>query len=263
LNTSKVVDEHGNIVALIGISEDITERKAAELHLQQSHERARALSSRLQTLREEERTRIAREIHDHLGQLLTALKLDLYSLERKSAAIAQVELKETLKSKIETVRDLADEVIESVQRIASELRPGILDRLGLVAAVEVEAQAFQGRSGIECNWTLPKDTVSLSDEQAIGVFRIFQEILTNIARHARASAITIALTAEGGELTLVVHDNGIGINQSDIENAKSLGILGMQERAAMLGGKLSFTQAPVKGTTVTVKVPLKKPENVL
>ncbi len=241
---------------LLAIVRDITGRKQAEQRLQKSREQLRALSSRLQSLREEERTRIARQIHDHLGQLLTALKLDLRTLQRRVSAASETELRTALNNKIISATELADETITSVQKIASELRPGVLDRLGLAAAIEVEAQTFQTRTGMQCEWSLPNDPVAIPEGHATAVFRIFQEVLTNVARHARATRVTVRLSYEGDSLILQVQDDGVGILESDIENPKSLGLLGMQERAAMCGGKTTFRGSAGQGTTVTVQIPL-------
>jgi PAS domain S-box-containing protein len=253
-----VRDEGGEAAFLEGFVEDITERKRAEQGLRQSHERARALSSRLQSVLEDERTRIAREIHDHLGQLLTALKLELYSIERKVSGMGPADLQAVLRGRVASARELADEVIGSIQTFASELRPGVLDRVGLGAAVEAEAQTFQSRTGIHCAWSLPKEPLALPQDQATAMFRIFQEILTNVARHAQATELTIRLSRHDGNLMLEANDNGIGIRPEDVENPKSLGLLGMQERAAMLGGEVAFRPGPGKGTTVTVRIPLER-----
>jgi PAS domain S-box-containing protein len=240
---------------LLAIVRDITERKESEQRLQQSREQLRALSSRLQSLREEERTRIAREIHDHLGQLLTALKLDLRTLERRTSSIREADLRAALNSKITSATELTDETITSVQKIASELRPGVLDRLGLSAAIEVEARAFESRAGIHCEWSLPEHPNAIPPEHATAVFRIFQEILTNVARHAHATQVTVRLSHEGDSLVLQVNDDGVGIQETDIEDPKSLGLLGMQERAAILNGKITFGGHAGKGTAVTVQIP--------
>jgi PAS domain S-box-containing protein len=235
---------------------DITARLRAEDRLEKTSQQLRALSSRLQSLREEERTHLAREIHDHLGQLLTALNLDLRLIERRAETVADGELRAALQSKISSARQLAGETIASVQKIATELRPAILDRLGLEAAIEVEAQAFQARTGVGCDWTLPSNPVALQADQATAIFRIFQEILTNVARHAQAANVAVCLTHGDGLLQLVVDDDGIGIQPDDIANPTSLGLLGMRERVAIMGGTITFAAGGQRGTRVEMQIPL-------
>ncbi len=242
--------------ASVGFLRDISARKKAEERAQHSHEQLRALSSRLESLREEERTHIAREIHDHLGQLLTALKMDMRLLERKISGVTDGDLRNLLAGKITSAQQLTDETIVAVQKIAFELRPGVLDRLGLAAAVEVESQAFQNRTGLPCNVSVPKAPIILTQSQATAMFRIFQEILTNITRHAQAKSVSVLLAVEGNNLVLVVRDDGVGFQQSDLEKSTSLGILGMQERVALLHGSISFGGSVGHGTTVAVKLPL-------
>jgi len=150
-------------------------------------------------------------------------------------------------------------MITSVQKIASELRPGILDRLGLAAAIESEAQAFQSRTGIECQWTLPHAPMNTGQELAIAVFRIFQEVLTNVARHSQASRVEVRLEQQNGSTVLEVSDNGVGLRPADIDNPRSLGLVGMQERAAILGGDVRFETSGGKGTTVIVRIPSRQP----
>lgn len=233
------------------------QRKRAEESLLQSRGQLRALTGRLQSLREEERTRISREIHDHLGQLLTALKLDLRLIERKVAALEELEAKVVLTGKLSSAQKLADETLLSVQKIASELRPGILDRLGLAAAIQSETTAFETRTSIRCDCHIVDEPFpEIPQEYATAAFRIFQELLTNIARHAKASEARVRLGCHGGRLILEVRDNGLGIMGSDIDNPKSLGILGMQERAVLLGGSVGIKGERGKGTTVVVTIPL-------
>ena len=251
-----VRDASGRIYRIVGIAHNITESKQTAEHLRRSEEQLRALSSRIQSLREEERTRIAREIHDHLGQLLTALKFDLRLIQRKISGVHEPELRALLSGKIATATDLTDETVKSVQKIASELRSGVLDQLGLAAAIRSEAQMFQTRTGINCEWSFPTVPIEASAEQATAAFRIFQEILTNIARHAHATAVIVCLSLDNANLMLEVEDNGVGIKDLDIEDAKSLGILGMQERASLLGGTVKFQRNRGKGTTVTVQIPI-------
>lgn len=231
------------------------ERKRAEESVLQSREQLRALTGRLQSLREEERTRLSREIHDHLGQLLTALKLDLKSVERRVGTLHEVEAKQAVSAKLASAQQLADETLLSVQKIATELRPGILDKFGLAAAIEAEAAAFQLRTGVRCDAKVAKEPTSFPQEHATTVFRIFQELLTNIARHAKAKQAWVNLTFKPGWVKLQVQDDGVGMSASDIDNAKSLGILGMQERAALLGGLTEFGGSSGTGTKVTVRIP--------
>jgi len=253
-----VRDADGHIYRLVGIAHNLTERKQTAEHLRRSEDQLRALSSRIQSLREEERTRIAREIHDHLGQMLTALKFDLRLIERKISGVGDLELRAILSSKVATATKLTDETVRSVQKIASELRSGVLDQLGLAAAIKSEAQSFQSRTGIQCEWSLPTTAVEISAENATAAFRIFQEILTNIARHAHATEVVVYLNIDSNNLTLEVEDNGVGIKELEIADAKSLGILGMQERATLLGGTVKFQRNSGKGTTVSVQIPLNR-----
>jgi signal transduction histidine kinase len=165
-------------------------------------------------------------------------------------------LQSTLNSKLASARGLTDETITSTQKLASELRPGYLDRLGLGAAIEMEAEIFQSRSGIDCESNIPREVVAISQDGATAMFRIFQELLTNVARHAHASRINVRLNREGDSLVLRVSDNGVGMRRSDLESPKSLGLLGMQERSAELGGQITFEGRAGVGTTATVRLPL-------
>jgi PAS domain S-box-containing protein len=242
--------------ATIAFLTDMTERKQAEAAVRQTTLQLRALSSRLQSLREEERTRIAREIHDHLGQLLTALKLDLRSLERKCGHVPSPELRASLIEKITSARELADETITSVRRIAAELRPGVLDRLGLAAAIQTEAAAFERRSGIRCQYLQIASPRPLQDNLSTAMYRIFQELMTNVARHSRATQVVVRLSFGPEELILEVIDDGVGIGLRQPAGGDSLGLLGMRERAAQLGGTLAFGRNLKAGTHATVRLPL-------
>lgn len=228
-----------------------TERRRAEERLRESHEQLRALSVYLQHVREEERTRIAREVHDELGQALTSCKLDLAWLTNR--------LPKNLKPLIERTRALTahiDSTIQTVRRIATELRPGILDHLGLVAALEWQANEFQTRTGIKCDVHADFQEPLLDTELSTTFFRIFQETLTNIIRHAGATHVSVHLNQEEDRLILTVTDNGRGISQADISNPRSMGLLGMKERAALLGGEFSIGPGRGgKGTRATVSIP--------
>jgi signal transduction histidine kinase len=218
--------------------------------LQRSFEQLRALASHLQSIREEERRRIAREIHDELGQALTAIKIALSSL------IVALPEEQRLLRRAESIVRLVDQTIEAVHRISTELRPGLLDDLGLVAAVEWAAEDFEARTGTKCRLDLPVDALAIDSERATAIFRIVQETLTNIARHANASEVDMRLSRKDDHLLLEVHDNGAGMDDEKISASGSLGILGMRERALLLGGQLTLSSGPGKGTVVRLRIPL-------
>jgi len=247
VRTVPLRDERRDIVKWYGSSIDIEDRKRAEEALQKSRDQLRALAARVQSVREEERNRVAREIHDELGQALTAIKIDLSSLSR--------ELPADKKQQSESILKLVDETIQSVRRISTELRPVVLDAVGLVAAVEWAAGEFAARTGTKCQLDLPQDDVVIDQERATAVFRIFQETLTNVARHATATEVDVRLAENDGELTLEVHDNGKGVSEEQLGSGSSLGILGMRERALLLGGELTIVGTLGEGTTVSVRIP--------
>lgn len=224
------------------------ERKNVENKLHKSREQLRALAARLQSVREEERTLLAREIHDEFSGALAELKMDLSLLSTrmpKEAAIAQ---------KIASMNAIIDSTLNSVRNVAAQLRPGVLDDLGLIAAIEWQATDFVKRSGIQCALDLGPEELSLGRDQATAVFRILQETLTNVARHARASRVWITLKEQSGELILHIRDNGRGITQEEISSSKSLGLLGMRERALVFGGEVLISGEPEEGTTVTLRM---------
>jgi PAS domain S-box-containing protein len=212
-----------------------------------------ALAANLELAREEERTQVARELHDQLGQALTAMKFDLVwltnQLERNDATLAQ-------KSKTITVQ--MDAMIKTVRRIATELRPGMLDDLGLTASIEWQAQDFEKRTGIVCAVSVPDEPLPLNRAQSVALFRIFQEALTNVARHASAHHIEVKLVATPEGITLQVHDDGQGIPANKIAGLHSLGLLGMRERANRLGGTFDIQGVPDDGTMVMVSIPVEQ-----
>lgn len=239
-----------------GILQDITGQKRSKEDLQHSFRQLRAFAAQLQSVREQERTRLARELHDELGQALTAIKIDLSSLrDMLREAVGREQLSGTVAPKITSIMNFVDRTIHSVRRISTELRPGILDDLGLVAAVEWAAEDFQARTGIACRVSLPGTDLAIDSGRATALFRILQETLTNIARHAGASRADITLAQENGNLSLEIHDNGRGIGEKHRSTAGSLGILGMRERALLLGGDLDIAGDPGCGTTVKVRIP--------
>jgi signal transduction histidine kinase len=215
-----------------------------------SRQQLRDLADYLQTVREDERTHIAREIHDELGQALTALKIDVSWLARRLPPEAP-----NLVQKAAGMSGLIDQTIQMVRRIATELRPGLLDDLGLVAALEWQAQDFSQRTGIESRLDLGPDDLRLDRDLATTIFRIYQEALTNVARHAGASQVQISLRSEADHLVLVVEDNGRGMAPDQMSAPHSLGLMGMRERARAWGGDVFFEGGPGRGTTVRVCLP--------
>jgi signal transduction histidine kinase len=233
------------------------DRREALEQLRQSHEQLRALSIYLQHIREEERIRISRAVHDELGQALTGLKIDLSWLGSKLPRKM-----EPLITKTREMTDHIDETIKTVRRISTELRPGILDHLGLVAAIEWQANEFQSRTGIQCKCGSSLRRTILEEELNTAFFRIFQETLTNIIRHANATRVEVRLAEVRNRLTLEVKDNGCGITHEQIANVHSIGLLGMRERAALLGGEVNIRGTPGRGTHVTVTIPLGPPPRI-
>ena len=242
-----------NTRAVCLIASDLSETKRAEQELRASTEQLRNLTAHLQSVREDERARISREVHDELGQSLTAVKMDLAWLAGRLPRSNGPMLK-----RIHSTRQLADSIIQSIRRISTELRPAVLD-LGLAAAVEWQVQEFQARSGIQCKVRLLTREVVASNAST-AMFRIFQEILTNVARHAKATQAEVVLQKQRDRLVLLIRDNGRGFDQADPSLSKSLGLLGMRERAAILGGRVNISSAPGKGTTVTAWIPLPSTE---
>jgi signal transduction histidine kinase len=227
-----------------------------ELHrkserLKESEDKLRRLAAHLISVREEERAHIAREIHDELGQVLTGLKMEVVWLAKR--------LKEkSLIEKTDSMGELIDATVQTVRKIATGLRPEMLDDMGLVAAVGWQAKEFQKRTGIRCRVDLPPETTKLDVDVSITAFRIFQEILTNVARHSRATRVDIDLSVTDDRVSLEVADNGVGIPEAELHGKKSLGLLGMHERALLFGGEVSISGTPGQGTRVSVTIPTKK-----
>jgi PAS domain S-box-containing protein len=245
-------DATGRPVRMFGTDQDVTELRQAEVELRRSQQQLRSLAAHQLEVREEERGRIAREIHDVLGQTLTALKFDATALrdavERGQPGTA---------GRFQEMADLLDAAVKSVRRLATELRPVVLDQLGLADAVEWLARDFQRRTGIECRARIRLADATPPREVSTGLFRILQEALTNVARHAGATAVEVALEHTQGSLSLTVTDNGRGLGDGDQSRSDALGILGMRERALLLGGGIDLKGETGKGTRLTARIPLK------
>lgn len=237
------------------LARDVTESQHAQLELQHSRDDLRALANRLQTGREEQRAHLAREIHDVLAQELTRLKIDLSWMKRRLGAPVDEPLRENLLVRAGQAMALVDSSITTVQRIATELRPVILDSLGLFAAMEWQVEDFAQRSGLVCSASVPQEGEPPARDISIVLFRILQESLTNIARHAHATDVRVSLALHNGSWVLTVQDNGVGITEAQIAAQRSLGLLGMGERALAIGGSVHFAGSPSAGTTITARVP--------
>ncbi|MFI5293746.1 MAG: PAS domain S-box protein [Thermodesulfovibrionales bacterium] len=239
----------GHLKLVLGISQDVTERKMFEEELQSSREQLRRLLAHHQSVREDERTRISREIHDELGQSLTALKMDLsWMVKRLGKDQGPLLEKARLMSK------LIDMNIQTVKRIAAELRPGLLDDLGLTAALEWQAEEFQKRTGIKCEVSVLPEDMELDRDVSTAIFRIFQETLTNVVRHAKAKKVSASLKKKKDTLMFQIKDDGKGISEKQISNPKSIGLIGMRERVHFFAGRMEITGD--EGTTVTVTIPV-------
>lgn len=230
---------------------DISRRKQEEDERRRSQEQMHALSDHLVTIREEERSRISRMLHDELGQLLTGLKMDLVWLQRRLQPDHA-----PLLDKTKDMSELLDICVQTVRQVATDLRPGILDDFGLEAAIEWQLQDFQRRTDIRCTFSSDMKGDPLDAERATTIFRILQEALTNVFRHANARLVEVVLTGSAIEVTLLVCDDGRGITADEINDIRSIGLLGMRERARMRGGRLEIQGVAGGGTTVSLRLPL-------
>jgi PAS domain S-box-containing protein len=229
-------------------------RRHAEQELREVNRRLRAVSARTRAIREEDLTKLSRELHDQLGQALAGLKMDLHWL-RDRLGTATVE--QTTK-KITSMAELVDDLISRVRRLSSELRPPVLDRLGLIAAIEWQLEEFGQRWGLQTRLDSRLEQVKLDAGRSTAVFRILQEALTNIAQHAHASAVHVRVAIPDGNFVMAIADDGCGIHGDLLDSDASLGLLGMRERAQLLGGRVEIAGRQPVGTLVTVTVPLEE-----
>jgi PAS domain S-box-containing protein len=265
ITLSALRDAQGKVIATTAILRDITERKRmeaelrrlhqeqqrAEAQMRESRDRLRELSSALQTIREEEKSRIARELHDELGQALTALKMD--------AAAIETELdhaQSALRQRTEGMKQLIDTTVASVRRISADLRPVMLDNLGLMPTLEWLAREFTQRTGIPIDLDLPEEDLGVSGDAATAIFRITQEALTNVSRHSRADWVGIEVKRHGGNVEVRISDNGKGFTEAQRRKVRSFGLLGMHERAFVLGGELTVSSPPSGGTQIEAVIPI-------
>lgn len=247
-------DSNGEFIGIVENFKDISDRKKTEEELQRSHEQLRKVTSHLEMAREQERRAMAREIHDELGQSLTGLKMDIHWLRHQLSQQEPIICK-----KISDMNKQLDDTIHTVQRLSSELRPCLLDDLGLSAAIEWQANKVRDRLGISIDIASIPEDITLNESCNITIFRIFQEALTNIARHSGASQVEILLQQERERITLSVKDNGRGITEDQFNDSNSLGLIGMRERTCLLNGMLAIQQNQKgPGTTVFLSIPYQK-----
>jgi len=248
-------DERGEPIKVFGATQDVTELKQAEEKLKATTEQLRALSASVQSAREEESKRIAREIHDELGGALTSWRWDLEEIRDEMSMTLDPSQVATVRNKIEGMIKLTETTLDTVRRLASELRPAALE-LGLVQGLEWQALQFENRTGIPVQLECAVEKIDLDNGQATAVFRILQEALTNIQRHAQATQVTITCREESGQFVLAIKDNGRGFGETEKSARESLGLLGMRERAHLTGGEINIESAEGEGTKITVQVPL-------
>jgi PAS domain S-box-containing protein len=246
-----ISDENGNPLSMVGTAQDVTSKIEAEDEIRNSREELRELSKHLQTIQEEERAFISREIHDELGQRLTGIKMDLSWIKNKLS-----DENVDIYDRIASLNELIDDTVISVRKISSELHPAILDDLGLRAAIEWQVSEFVKRTGIYCNLDIHENDFDFDKDQSKAIFRILQESLTNIMRHSQAKKVDIGLWSSEDEIQLNIADDGVGIKQLEKSAPKSFGILGMKERANSLGGTLTVLCEENKGTNINLSIPV-------
>jgi signal transduction histidine kinase len=247
--TSHLINYKGR-PSVLALAENITDKLLTEEELKRSYEDIRQLNAHLQTVREEERKRIGREIHDELGQQLTAIKMDTVWIDKQIPS-------ETvgIKNKLQNIIELLDGSHGSVRKILNELRPSVLDENDLVEALQWQGQQFKESTGRAIHFTTNQNDIKLPHEIATSIFRLYQEALTNIMRYAEADKVLSSLNVVNNSIFLTIEDDGKGFDPSMINNKKSFGILGMKERVLSLKGKFDLTSSPGKGTKIVITLP--------
>jgi two-component system sensor histidine kinase UhpB len=240
---------------MLGTIQDITERKKAGLELEKSQKELKKLTAHLHTVREEERTLVAHELHDDIGQALTALKIDMYMLEKKLPKD-----KKDISDQIKATKDLLDKTIQTTRKMYSQLRPTLIEHFSIKEVLEDQFETFKISNNISGGTDIDLEGTTLKEEEAITIYRIVQEALNNVKWHSQANTVNIGLKKLENHFKLTIEDDGIGIKDKDLNKSKSFGIIGMKERTSFLGGEIEFTGTPNKGTTITVTFPL-NPEN--
>jgi PAS domain S-box-containing protein len=253
-----IFDEEGRVVALEGIGRDVTDSLAMQDRLRASEKQLRRLAARLQSARELERAHVARELHDELGQALTGLKMEAM---RNLRDLTALQLTSEMVDRMQSMVGGIEVATETVRRVATALRPPALDHLGLGAAIELEGAALSRQTGIRCRVRGGPSTDGMTPEQMTAVFRIVQEALTNVVRHAHASAVRIVIRRTTAHVSVKIHDNGRGIAVTAIDDSSSIGLVGMRERADLIGATLHITAPPGKGTAVHITVPVTPPRD--
>ena len=246
---------NGMLLRVWGVQRDETEQKQAERDLKYSREQLRSLAAYLQAIRERERADISREMHDVLGQALTALKIDISRLRKKGLTNSDGS-RAMMSESLENIEGLLNETIASVKNLSTELRPGVLDKLGLAAAIEWQCEEFGRRTGIKSECHIPRNDLFISAEKSTALFRILQEALANVARHSKATSVRIELSVDKSNVILTVKDNGRGITEDEILAPQSLGLLGMRERAEVLGGRFTVEGKPGAGSVLKAIAPI-------
>ena len=247
----------GSPIKITGFNQDITEARLAVEELQSSREQLRALAAYLQNIREEERTAVAREIHDELGQVLTSLKMSLTLMNKSISTNDTISNRKELQDEIGSMKLIIDNSVKRIKVIITELRSEVLDNLGLIPAIEWHIEEFNKTSGIVVSFNNMWGEFELNKDISIAVYRILQEALTNVARHSKATKVNVKIERSGNSFKIEIQDNGKGIKQEPSKGSKSFGVLGMRERAIILGG--NFTIENVEpGTRIIVNIPLEK-----